>query len=102
MYNMPFLVPEGATPILDVGDLKPVGISTYAQLCDAEAENILNATRKYLLGRRNLSKDFLNEKTLCKIHKEMFKEVWRWAGKYRTSVTNIGVNPYMISHEIFK
>ena len=32
----------------------------------------------------------------------MFQSVWNWAGKYRTTNKNIGVDPYKISIEIKK
>jgi hypothetical protein len=41
-----FVVPEHATPIEDISGLKQEGILTYAQLCEAKAENILKATSK--------------------------------------------------------
>ena len=48
---MKMKLPFGATPI-DIGDLKQDGITTYAQLCEAEAENILKAIRRYLSRSR--------------------------------------------------
>jgi Fic-DOC domain mobile mystery protein B len=36
---------------------------------------------------------------LLKLHKNMFGEVWSWAGKYRRSQTNIGVEPFRIPSE---
>lgn len=32
----------------------------------------------------------------------MFGKVWKWAGEYRKTQTNIGIKPYQIGTEIFK
>jgi len=99
---MDFQTPEGATPIFDISDLKLDGIVTYSQLCDAEAENILRAISKYLSSKRSLRGPFFTETNLLKIHREMFGDVWAWAGKYRKSTTNIGLKPYLIKYELLK
>lgn len=99
---MLFLTPEGATPIHDASGLKQEGINTYAQLCDAEAENILKALRKHLARPKKSPTEWFNEKYLAKVHRDMFQEVWDWAGKYRRSTTNIGVKPFLIPVEIVK
>lgn len=30
---------------------------------------------------------------VCRLHKRMFDDTWRWAGKFRTSEKNIGIDP---------
>lgn len=99
---MEYPTPEGATPILDISDLKLDGIVTYAQLCDAEAESIFKAASRFFSSKRGLSQPFLSEDNLLKTHHEMFKDVWAWAGKYRKNITNIGVKPYLIKSELVK
>jgi fido (protein-threonine AMPylation protein) len=37
-----------------------------------------------------------------KLHKEMFGDVWDWAGKIRTAELNFGVNAYLVSTELKK
>jgi len=39
----------------------------------------------------------LSEQFVRNLHRQMFGKVWRWAGAYRTSETNIGVDPTRIS-----
>ena len=101
-FPVDYPVPEGATPIFDISDLKLEGIVTYSQLCEAEAESIFKAANKFLSSKRSIREPFFTESNLLKIHREMFNEVWAWAGKYRKSITNIGVKPYLIKSEIIK
>src|ERR1700730_7886797 len=97
---MEFSTPEGATPIFDISDLKLEGIVTYSQLCEAEAESIFKAANKFLSSKRAFSQQFVKENNLLRIHRDMFNDLWAWAGKYRKSTTNIGVKPYQIKNEV--
>lgn len=36
------------------------------------------------------------------LHSKTFSETWRWAGKFRTTLKNMGVMPYEISQELVK
>lgn len=98
---MIFEYPSGATP-LDANEKKsliPPDIATQAALNQAEQSNIISA-QKWALSRKR--KNILSEEFLCRLHREMFKLVWRWAGKYRTTEKNIGVPPYEITTEVHK
>ena len=99
---MLFEVPEGATPIHDVSGLLPEGVFTYADLCTAEAENILQAIHTHLHRRKNLERPWFTERYLRQVHTDMFQYVWKWAGSYRSTDTNIGVPSYTIREEIAK
>lgn len=91
----------GATPLDDddVDGLIPTWVATRRDLNLVEQVNIEAATR-WAFGRRRvvssvselLTIDFTNH-----IHRRMFSDVWRWAGSYRRRVTNIGVEPHMIT-----
>jgi fido (protein-threonine AMPylation protein) len=39
----------------------------------------------------NRRRDPLSEKFVKDLHRRMLGEVWRWAGKFRTSERNIGI-----------
>jgi Fic-DOC domain mobile mystery protein B len=83
--------PPGATP-LDANESKgliPTYISTQGELNALEQENILKAER--WLARAKKPENILTEKFFRQLHKEMFGDVWRWAGQYRTSEKTIGV-----------
>lgn len=92
MMTRYFDVPEGATPIMDCSGLIPPWVHTMSDLNRVEAENILKAQRKYFKGSFS---DF-RPKELNAIHRDMFGDVWEWAGTYRKSVTTIGITPGLI------
>jgi Fic-DOC domain mobile mystery protein B len=87
---MEFGYPEGATPLdrFESEGLKLPHITNRGQLNQWEQENILEAQEKYFNRKRQ---DILSERFLLHLHKNMFGNVWKWAGKYRTSEKNIGV-----------
>lgn len=98
MEKQKFQTPKHATPI-DLSDLKIDGISSYKQLSAIEAEEILRATVKFFSKRARFH---LTPRLIKQVHLKMFKNVWNWAGKYRATLTNIGVKPYLIMEEIGK
>lgn len=100
--RLKFKVPEGATPIEDTSDLMADGLLTYQDLCAAEAENILKAINLHLKRRKNSNINWFTEEYIRKVHKDMFKNVWRWAGMYRISELNIGVPAHSIREEVAK
>jgi Fic-DOC domain mobile mystery protein B len=90
-----FEEPDGATPIggVDTRGLRQNHILTRAELNAAEQDNILAG----LTWTRRLRRpDYLTEAFVLRLHKEMFGEVWRWAGHLRTHETNLGVVPHLI------
>lgn len=42
----------------------------------------------------------LDDHELRRLHKEMFGDVWTWAGKYRTTEKNIGCDPIQIAAQV--
>ena len=95
-----FEFPEGATPIDDCSGLIPVWVHHLHDLNRVEAENILNAQRKYLQGRVGDPQTWFQVKELKVIHQAMFGNVWEWAGVYRKSITSIGINPSLIPTQL--
>ena len=90
---------DGATP-LDYDELKgllPTHITTRGQLNFLEMENINQA----MIWSENLkTNDILNVKFIYKLHKKMFSDVWKWAGKFRQSNKNIGLPFIQIAVEL--
>jgi Fic-DOC domain mobile mystery protein B len=68
--------------------LIPSYITLRRELNEAEQVNIAYAS-KWLSSRRS---DLLDEVFLRELHRRMFGQVWRWAGQYRKTARNIGVN----------
>ena len=73
---------------------------TRADLDKWEQENII-AARGWLINKRILSKqDIFSEDFLISLHKRMFSQVWKWAGKFRKTNKNIGIEFYQIPTEL--
>lgn len=94
-----FEQPEGAAPLdeQDRDGLIPTWIATRADLNEAEHANIAKALiwAESRRGPHSLA-SLLTEKMILNLHREMFGEVWKWAGTYRQHNTNIGANwPYV-------
>jgi Fic-DOC domain mobile mystery protein B len=100
---MQFLAGEadGQTPLDpdEAVQLLLSAITTRGELDVVEQENIAQATR-WSFGRRRSPETVLAETFLRRLHREMFGNVWRWAGRYRQTPRNIGVDAWMIQQEI--
>ena len=72
--------------------LIPSYITLRRELNEAEQANILDA-ESWAFNRK---RDVLNEKFLTDLHNRMFGRVWRWAGSYRRSQKNVGIDAYRI------
>lgn len=88
--------PDGATPLGDCSGLIPAWVHHLEDLNRVEAENIAQAQKKYLKKSVPDPKSWFHVEKLKTIHREMFGNVWKWAGNYRRSVTSIGIKPALI------
>ena len=89
-----FEQPDDATPLTpeEMRELIPAHIAYRRELNEAEQENIARA-QDWALNRR---RDPLSEKFVQELHRRMLGDVWRWAGKFRTSERNLGIAFYEI------
>lgn len=70
-------------------DLIP-SLTTRAELNEAERTNI-HAARVWAMRPRTLKRpDLLTDTFARELHKRMFNQTWRWAGRYRTTEKNLG------------
>ena len=85
---------DGSTPLTEEEreQLIPSYITLKRELNEAEQANILEA-ESWAFDRK---RDVLNEKFLTDLHNRMFGRVWRWAGSYRHSQKNVGIDAYRI------
>jgi Fic-DOC domain mobile mystery protein B len=93
-----FVVPENTTPLTaeEMRALIPAHIATRSELNKAEQDNIVRG-QDWALARK---RDLLSEKFSAKLHQQMLGDVWRWAGKFRTSERNLGIPHYEIRTEL--
>lgn len=89
----------GATPPDpdEAEGLIPTHVTTREELNRLEQENIVEAMQWLETSR---PKSILDETFLRKLHQRMFGNVWKWAGKFRTSDKNIGVPKAHIGVEL--
>jgi Fic-DOC domain mobile mystery protein B len=80
----------GETPI-DPSHLKDRSITTRLELCRAEALNIRKAYVKYLAAAPSKRLAPFDYAWLLRLHKEMYCDVWLWAGQPRQENLNLGV-----------
>jgi Fic-DOC domain mobile mystery protein B len=75
-------------------------ITHRRDLNEAEQENIVEGAA-WARGRRRVSLErMLGEDFIRTLHKRMFGDVWQWAGTFRTTERNIGVQAYRIGTEL--
>ena len=112
---MEFHYAPGATPLDpdEAAGLVPTHITTQGDLNAWEQANILQGDR---WARRQKHRDLLDEGFVREFHKKMFDQTWQWAGTFRKSNKNIGVDwpqislklrdlldntRYQIEHQVF-
>lgn len=78
--------------------LIPAYITLRHELNEAEQINIGEAMQ--WLGRRRRRGDVLDQDFFDELHRRMFGDVWRWAGEYRRTARNIGVDAYRIRTDV--
>lgn len=89
----------GQTPIDDISGLKP-DISTQAELNACEAENIRQATLKYIAKQPSPKQAPFDLAWILRLHQEMFGQVWDWAGTVRQIELNLGSPAYRIQIDL--
>jgi Fic-DOC domain mobile mystery protein B len=92
--------PEGATPLDpdELSGLKFQHITTRGDLDELEQVNIESGLR--WLGRRRRREDIFTNGFAVTLHQRLFGEVWNWAGSFRRTGKNIGIDPLHIDVEL--
>jgi len=93
--------PEGATPLDpdEAEGLLPKHITTRDQLNQWEQANILEA-EKWISGRNFHIENIITMEFIKNLHRRMFGKTWSWAGSFRKSNKNIGVEWYVITSDL--
>jgi Fic-DOC domain mobile mystery protein B len=92
---------EGQTPI-DEDEKEGLliqTITTRGELDEFEQLNVEKAVEWSLKRKFSIDK-ILSEDFAKDLHKRMFGDVWKWAGQFRTSNKNIGVDKFQIGIEL--
>lgn len=91
----------GQTPIdeEEKGGLLIPTISTKKELDEFEQKNIEQALQ-WLITRKLKPSKILTVEFIKLLHKKMFGELWNWAGEFRNTEKNIGVECSLIQTEL--
>jgi len=101
--NLDYNYIDGQSPLdeEEVAELKIKSISTREELDEFEQQNIETAM-EWLFKQKVSASKLLTEKFVKDLHRQMFGSVWSWAGQFRQSNKNIGVDKAVISIELKK
>jgi Fic-DOC domain mobile mystery protein B len=92
---------DGQTPLDEEekdGLLIPT-IATRGELDEFEQQNIEQAVQ-WTLGRSFKLEAIFTEDFIRKVHKRMYADVWAWAGEFRKTNKNIGVDKWQIPSDL--
>lgn len=92
---------DGQTPLDEEeknGLLIPT-IATRGELDEFEQQNIEQAIQ-WALGRSFKAELIFTEGFIRTLHKRMYADVWKWAGEFRKTNKNIGIDRWQISTEL--
>lgn len=99
--GLDFQYQPGQTPLNndEVNGLKIKSITTQSELDELEQLNIEKAV-EWTIRTKLKTERILTEKFVKDLHKKMYGDVWKWAGKFRKSDKNIGVHWSQIGVEL--
>jgi len=97
-----FQEPSGATPLEpeEREGLLQTWITHRSDLNEAEQDNIVKGAAWARRVRRRKPDAILSEDFARELHKRMFGDVWSWAGTYRRTSRNIGIDSYRIPMDV--
>ena len=92
---------EGNT-VLSAGEQAGLRLRHIHQMKDLDEAEQININEGLLWLSRNKKKDILHPSFFCRLHKQLFGQVWNWAGKYRTTEKNIGIDYWKVPSALKK
>jgi Fic-DOC domain mobile mystery protein B len=101
--GLDFELIDGQTPLDEEekdGLLIPT-ITKRGELDEFEQQNIERAIQ-WTMSRKFKRDEILTEKFIKLVHKKMYGEVWAWAGEFRKTNKNLGVDRYQVTTELRK
>jgi Fic-DOC domain mobile mystery protein B len=99
--GLDFQYVDGQTPLSE-GEKEGLlikSITTRGELDELEQLNIEKAV-EWTLNNKFVKEKILSEEFIKTVHKKMFGDVWKWAGTFRKSERNIGVDWINIGVEL--
>jgi fido (protein-threonine AMPylation protein) len=108
---MPLMPGYGETPVPDddldslfpsIRDLlgQPVSKAAIYDLEQGIQASVTETRLTDVLGGRLTTAELLDDHFLRELHKQLYGDIWIWAGIFRKRELNIGVEPWMIATEL--
>ena len=92
---------DANTPIseADAKGLIPSWVATRSDLNEVEATNVSRGYRWIFANRFSIA-DITDISFVQELHRQMFGDVWAWAGVFRTTDLNIGIRWFEITEAV--
>ncbi|MHB1277573.1 MAG: mobile mystery protein B [Bacteroidia bacterium] len=99
--GLDFNLADGQTPLAEEEKegLLFSSITTHGELDEFEQLNIENAIQ-WILSRKFKKDEILTEAFIKLVHRKMYAEVWAWAGEFRKTNKNIGVDMHQVPTQL--
>lgn len=99
--GLDFELVDGQTPLTEEEKegLLISSITTHGELDEFEQRNIEKAIQ-WTLSRKFKKEEILTEAFIKLVHKKMYAEVWAWAGEFRKTNKNIGVDMHQVPTQL--
>lgn len=96
--------PSGAIPGEDLSGLLRSNLADKRERDAAELQSIAQAYDRHIFRarRKKTGSEWLTEEFVRRVHRDMFGGIWDWAGKYRTSSVNIGIEVHLIVDHVVR
>lgn len=94
--------PTGSTPGEDLSGLLRSNLIDKRERDAAELQSIAQAydIHVFRARRKKSGSEWLTEPFVRQVHRDMFAGIWDWAGRYRTSSLNIGIDFHFIAEQV--
>lgn len=79
----------------EISGLRIPSVTTHGELNEFEQQNIEQAVL-WTLSRSFKVETIFTEKFTKALHKRMYNQVWKWAGEFRKTKKNIGIETWQI------
>lgn len=91
---------DGSTPV-DAEQLKGIKFPHVKTQGEIDELEDLNIQKGIDWLHRQKGKEYLTSAFLCKLHKKLFGDVWKWAGTYRKVDVNLSkITPFQIPMDL--
>ncbi|MBX2896746.1 MAG: mobile mystery protein B [Cyclobacteriaceae bacterium] len=95
--GLDFEYADGQTPLDEdeITGLRISSITTHGELNEFEQQNIEQAIM-WTMSRSFKAENLFTEKFIKTLHKRMYSDVWKWAGEFRKTRKNLGIETWQI------